>query len=122
MSMMRDLLTGFVKLHILFHASEGPIYGSELMEELKRHGYRVGSGSLYPVLHAMHRTGHLDMRQELVEGRLRKYYTITDEGRKMLAEAKAKAIELTTELLDEHSAELTHQCLSKASKVEPSGA
>ncbi|MBV8381159.1 MAG: helix-turn-helix transcriptional regulator, partial [Planctomycetaceae bacterium] len=53
---MGDLLTkmffgGFVRMHILYHAVKEPIFGVEMMEELARHGYDVGAGTLYPMLH-----------------------------------------------------------------------
>ncbi len=44
----KDLLSGFVRLHILHHASEHEIYGLWIIEELARHGYRLSSGTLYP--------------------------------------------------------------------------
>jgi len=39
--MLRDLLLGFIKIHILHHASQQPVYGLWMMEELARHGYTV---------------------------------------------------------------------------------
>ena len=32
--MLRELFLGFIRMHILFHAAERPVYGIELMEEL----------------------------------------------------------------------------------------
>lgn len=46
----REFFLGFVKIHILYHASIGPISGVEIAEELERHGYRLGPGTLYPTL------------------------------------------------------------------------
>ena len=37
----RMFLGGFVRLHILYHAAREPIFGVEMMEELRRHGYDV---------------------------------------------------------------------------------
>jgi hypothetical protein len=36
----RHFFSSFVRLHILHHAAEEPIYGAEIAEELVRHGYR----------------------------------------------------------------------------------
>ena len=47
----RDLLSGFIRLHILHHAVEGELYGQWMIEELARHGYRLSPGTLYPLLH-----------------------------------------------------------------------
>ena len=38
----------------------------------------------------------------MVNGKVRKYYTITDEGRAALAEARAKIVELTHEVVEGH--------------------
>jgi hypothetical protein len=51
----RDLYSGFIRLHILHHAVEGPVFGLEMAEELARHGYRISLGTLYPLLHGMER-------------------------------------------------------------------
>ena len=37
---------GFVRMHVLYHAVKEPIFGVEMMEELERHGYSVGAGTL----------------------------------------------------------------------------
>jgi PadR family transcriptional regulator PadR len=36
---LRKLLLGFIQIHILHHAKEEPIFGSWMLEELKKHGY-----------------------------------------------------------------------------------
>ena len=46
----RDLYSGLIRLHVLHHAVEGPIFGLGMIEELARHGYRISPGSLYPLL------------------------------------------------------------------------
>ncbi len=35
----QDLLNGFIRLHILYHATEHEIYGQWIIDELARHGY-----------------------------------------------------------------------------------
>jgi DNA-binding PadR family transcriptional regulator len=97
--MLRELFLGFIRVHILFHAIEGPVYGTELMEELARHGYRIGPGTLYPILHAMMVSGYLRQARQVVNGRMRKYYRATPAGRRLLAKAQAKLIELAQEAL-----------------------
>ncbi len=39
-----DLLTGFIRLHILHHAAEMEIYGQWMIDELGHHGYRLSPG------------------------------------------------------------------------------
>ncbi len=101
---MSDLLIkmffgGFVRLHILYHAIREPIFGVEMMEELKRHGYSVGAGTLYPMLHQMERSGYLRSHTEVVAGKQRKYYRATPEGAAALDAAKSKLRELVAEVL-----------------------
>lgn len=98
--MLRDLLSGFIKIHILHHASQQPIYGLWLMEELARHGYTISPGTLYPTLHSLERAGYLTSEKRVVEGRQRKYYTITPAGEAALAEARARLAELVAEVLE----------------------
>ncbi len=103
--MLRDLFLGFIKLHILYHAGEAPVYGAWLMEELARHGYEISPGTLYPTLHALAEEGYLTMEARVVEGRVRKYYTLTDAGREALEKARMQALELLREIgSDPHSA------------------
>jgi PadR family transcriptional regulator PadR len=88
-----DLLSGFVRIHILHHAAEGEVYGQGLIDELARHGYRISPGTLYPMLQTMEERGYLASR-EASDGRLgrrRKVYTATPEGRRGLALARAPA-------------------------------
>lgn len=98
--MLRDFFLGFVKIHVLHHAAQEPIYGLAMIEELGRHGYELSPGTLYPTLHALEEEGLLAREERLVEGRVRKYYTATDEGRAALAEAREKIRELVEEVLE----------------------
>jgi DNA-binding PadR family transcriptional regulator len=101
---LRHLFTGFVRLHVLYHAEKGPVCGVELMEELRHHGYKIGPGTLYPVLHDLEAAGHLRGEEEVVGGKRRRNFRTTARGRKMLAEARAKVAELASEILDDNDA------------------
>jgi PadR family transcriptional regulator, regulatory protein PadR len=101
---VNELLTrmffgGFVRLHVLYHAAKEPIFGLEMMEELGRHGYDVGAGTLYPILHQLEDAGYLAVHMEVVAGKRRKYYRATPQGEAALEEAKAKLRELVVEVL-----------------------
>jgi len=98
----RHFFTGFIRLHILYHAVKEPIYGAEISEELVRHGYRISQGTLYPTLHQMETLGYLRSNTQLVQGRHRKYYRATAEGRRVLNEARNKLQELVAEVLEDH--------------------
>ncbi|RIK63838.1 PadR family transcriptional regulator [candidate division KSB1 bacterium] len=97
--MLRHFFLGFIKVHILHHASEEPIYGLWIIEELGHHGYQLSPGTLYPILHALERDGLLRSSEQLVDGKIRKYYMITSKGKKTLTEVKKKIRELVEEVM-----------------------
>jgi PadR family transcriptional regulator PadR len=97
--MLRDFFIGFVKMHILHHAALDPVYGLAMMDELRRHGYDISPGTLYPLLHQMEAAGYLVREERVVNGKVRKYYTATDRGHAVLMEARQKIIELAGEVL-----------------------
>jgi DNA-binding PadR family transcriptional regulator len=96
----REFFLGFIKIHVLYHASKGPIFGVEITNELGRHGYHLGPGTLYPTLHRLEREGYLVQKPEVVGGKVRKYYVITEQGLAVLNEAKNKIRELVDEVLE----------------------
>lgn len=97
--MLRDFFLGFIKVHVLYHAAQEPIYGLAMIEELKRHGYDVSPGTLYPILHSMEQKGYLARDERVVKGKVRKYYAATNEGRQALIEVREKIRELVDEVL-----------------------
>src|SRR2546423_1263204 len=98
----RHLYAGLIRLHILHHAAEGPIFGQAMIDELGRHGYRLSAGTLYPILHGMERYGYLRSRQTLNGGRNRRVYRATSLGRKALATARRRVQELFGEMFEYH--------------------
>lgn len=96
----RELYSGLIRLHVLHHAAEEPIFGLGMMEELGRHGYKVSPGMFYPLLHSMEKKGLLHS----LPGRTRndrRVYRATAEGRKALAIAKHRVQELFSELFED---------------------
>jgi DNA-binding PadR family transcriptional regulator len=90
----QDLYSGLIRLHILHHACEGDFFGLGMIEELGRHGYKLSSGTMYPLLHSLEKRGFL-VSKEKREGKLyRKVYATTPIGRKALVTAKEKVREL----------------------------
>ena len=80
----RDLYSGLIRLHVLHHAVEEPIFGLGMIEELARHGYRISPGSLYPILHGLEKKGYLRSKLERNGKSLRKVYRATPLGRSAL--------------------------------------
>jgi len=97
----REFFLGFIKIHILYHASKEPIFGLGIVEELSRHGYYLSPGTLYPTLHRLAKEGYLKQDSKLVGGKVRKYYTITESGLEVLKQSRDKISELVDEVLDE---------------------
>ena len=101
MDAYKQFYSGLIRLHILHHAVQEPIFGSGIMEELARHGYKLSAGTLYPVLHGLEASGYLRSR-EVRKGRSsRQFYRATPAGRRALAAAKEKVRELFGELFED---------------------
>jgi len=97
----REFFLGFIKIHILYHASREHIFGAEITKELARHGYNVSPGTLYPVLHRLENEGYLKSSSRVVNGRVRRYYQATAQGKLVLEQCKRKIKELVTEVIEE---------------------
>lgn len=104
--LLKHFFGGFIRLHILYHAAHEAIYGVEMIEELRRHGYRMGPGTMYPILHHLQETGLLTCEEVIVAGKRRKTYRITAKGRKLLVQAQAKLKELVAEVVEGETPEL----------------
>ena len=82
----REFLLSFWKVHILHHAEQFPVYGQWVIRELRRHGYEVSPGTIYPLLARMAERGWLDPVVDPEAGpRDRKEYTLSRTGRQVLA-------------------------------------
>ena len=95
----REILLSFWKVHILHHANEEPIHGQWILTELRRHGYEISPGTLYPLLNAMEQRGYLKSRKQRGGRTARKLYRATPLGRKGLALAKTRLKEFTGEAM-----------------------
>jgi DNA-binding PadR family transcriptional regulator len=97
----RHFFNGFIRLHALYHAAKGPVYGAEIAEELNRHGYRLSQGTLYPTLHLLEGLGYLRSSPRVVQGRRRRYYRATAAGRAVLKQARDRLLELVAEVVED---------------------
>jgi PadR family transcriptional regulator, regulatory protein PadR len=97
----QDLYSGLIRIHILFHACEGPIFGLGMIEELSRHGYRLSPGTLYPLLHGLEKKGLLRSRQVRSGRWLRREYRATPAGHKAFRLVKKRVRELFGEIFEE---------------------
>ena len=94
----RNFFLGFIRLHILYHATQEQVFGLDLIRELARHGYSLSPGTLYPMLHGMEEDGFLQSKKEVVNGKVRKYYRATKAGKQAVADAHAKVRELVNKV------------------------
>ena len=96
----RDLYSGLIRLHVLHHAVEGPVFGLGMIEELARHGYRISAGSLYPLLQRLEKKGYLCSTEQRDGKSQRRVYRATPLGERALKAAKERVHELFHELIE----------------------
>jgi DNA-binding PadR family transcriptional regulator len=97
--MIKNIYSGFIRIHMLYHAVEEQICGIEIIEELQRHGYNVSPGTIYPILHKMNKENYLVAHDEIINGKRRIYYKATPQGQKILEQAREKIKELYNEVI-----------------------
>ena len=97
----REFFLGFIKIYILYLALKAPIVGVEMSEDLTRRGYSISPGTLYPTLHRLEKEGYLKSTSKVIKGKVRKYYHLTFEGKRILEQSRLKIRELVTEMLEE---------------------
>ena len=86
----REFVSGFIRLHILYHAVQEPLVGFRMIEELRRHGYEMSPGTIYPLLHSLQKKGYLSVEVKREGKRAWREYSATKEGKKVLTAAKRK--------------------------------
>jgi len=96
----QDLYSGLIRLLILHHAAEEPIFGLGIIEELARHGYKLSAGTLYPILHRLEKRGYLSGSDQRDGRKYRRVYQATGKGRTALKQAKQRVRELFGELFE----------------------
>jgi DNA-binding PadR family transcriptional regulator len=98
----REILLSFWKVHILHHAAEHPVFGLWILTELRRHGYDISPGTLYPLLKRMERNGWLRSETRTGAGpRGRQYYRLTRNGAAVLSILRRTVVELHHEVVEE---------------------
>jgi DNA-binding PadR family transcriptional regulator len=93
MSLRDQIRKGSTEVLILTLLAERAMYGYEMVQELEQHSngyFEMKEGLLYPTLHRMQQNGWLASKWQTVEGRRRKYYSLTPLGREMLGQQAAE--------------------------------
>ena len=100
----KDLVAASATPLVLSILSEGESYGYAILKrvrELSEGELEWTDGMLYPLLHRLHRLGYVTTEWHTPpQGRHRKYYAITDEGRSALAEQQRQWTTVTRALND----------------------
>jgi len=94
---VREFLLTFWKIHILYHAEDGGVYGHWMVEELHRHGYRISPGTLYPMLSRMAKRGWI-RATEPKRAKGARVYRLTPRGREVLTRIRRSLDELHREV------------------------
>ncbi len=87
MTFARDLVRGSLDLMVLSVLADGPLYGYLVQKRLREASgnmVRLQAGTLYPLLHRLESDGAIASRWDASTGRDRKWYEITEKGRKIL--------------------------------------
>lgn len=88
MQINKELVKGSTGVLILSLLDRRAMYGYEMIKEIGQRSEQVFSfkeGTLYPLLHSLETEGLIESYWEETESpRKRKYYRITDQGRKNL--------------------------------------
>jgi PadR family transcriptional regulator len=88
MTINKDLVAASSTPLVLAILAEGDSYGYAILKrvrELSGGELEWTDGMLYPVLHRLERAGHIESQWDTADsGRRRKYYRITEAGRKHL--------------------------------------
>lgn len=87
MKIDKSLISGSTTMLLLKLLSEKDMYGYEMIETLRQRSqnvFELKAGTLYPLLHGLEEKGLLTAYEEEASGKVRKYYRITREGRRVL--------------------------------------
>lgn len=87
MAIDKTLLSGSMAMMILRLLSEKDMYGYEMIDTLRKRSqnvFELKAGTLYPLLHNLENKELLTSYEQEVLGKVRKYYSLTREGKKYL--------------------------------------
>ena len=90
----KSQLAGSAAMLIMKLLDGQDMYGYQIIEELARRSdntFQLKAGTLYPLLHGLEKKGLLESYEQNADSaRIRKYYHLTNKGRKFLKEKTAE--------------------------------
>ena len=87
----KELLKGSTKLVVLSLLEKENMYGYEMIRKLSEKSenvFELQEGTLYPILHSLEADNFITSYWDNTGSKKRKYYSITNEGKKQLKEKK----------------------------------
>ncbi|WFD08674.1 PadR family transcriptional regulator [Tepidibacter hydrothermalis] len=87
MSDYNSLYSGDMTILILKLLQSKDMYGYEMISTLQINSnnmFQFKAGTLYPLLHSLVKQKHLNCYERKVNGKVRKYYSLTSQGEKLL--------------------------------------
>ncbi len=93
MSIDKSLLSGSTALMLLKLLEKQDMYGYQMTEELRLRSdnvFALKAGTIYPLLHSLETKGLISSYLDVAQGRERKYYSLTKDGRRQLAERETE--------------------------------
>lgn len=93
MNVDKSLISGSTTMLLLKLLAEKDMYGYEMIEVLRERSenvFELKAGTLYPLLHSLEAKGLLNAYEKETGNKVRKYYSITKHGRKILDEKKSE--------------------------------
>lgn len=91
MAIDKSLISGSTSMLILRLLEDKDMYGYEMIETLEKKSnnvFTLKAGTLYPLLHSLEEKKYLTAYEDEAGGKIRKYYSLTKEGRKYLKAKK----------------------------------
>jgi len=90
----KNALWGNTTMIVLKLLDTKDMYGYQIIEEISRRSqeiFKLKTGTLYPILHTLEKDGMVTSYKENAGNqRVRKYYKLTEKGKKLLFERKAE--------------------------------
>lgn len=103
MAIDKTLVSGSVTMLLLKLLSKKDMYGYEMITTLRERSnnvFELKAGSLYPLLHSMEEKNLVSSYEQEVLGKVRKYYSLTNEGKKALKHKEEEWKEYTQAVAD----------------------
>ena len=101
MNVDKSLISGSTTMLVLKLLAEKDMYGYEMIEALRERSenvFELKAGTLYPLLHSLEAKGLLSVNEKEAGNKVRKYYSITEQGKQTLELLENSWRELTASI------------------------